>query len=300
MSPVTWLAQPVFVPVPVVPPVGNSATFTATDSQASFEAACDDLDLTHIYLSAANGNFGTAAGGWQDVNVDVDRTGFPLWVGPTPGHDIIWDGDATSTGIILNVGQSTLTKHITFSGQGGSWTFQDTLLAQSGVIEVRGGTNLTFEFLTFSNIGRDLGVPGTGEHKSWMFYISAAGSGNCDEIVVDNCRFKAPAAYRDVSGIQIDSSGSHGHITVSNVLEMTEYHYAFFCGRPVTNVELVNWVMTDCGRAATPASIRFADFGAGYFMAGSYTNIDATLSDPFADAHSGGGTITDGGGNSGI
>lgn len=286
--PVTWLAQPVFVPVPVIPPVGDILTLTAADSVATAEAATQDFDYDVIELSAVDGNFD-----WQNWNIDVDRTARPLTIRPVPGHAIVFDGDPTTTGIILNVGDNSITKYLTVTGAGGSWTFQDSLLAQSGVIEVRGSDFCTFSFLTFQNIGRDLGVPGTGEHKSYMFYISGDTTSN-DNLVLDNCRFKAPAVYRDVSCLQVASTGSHGHITISNVLEMTDYHYALSVDVPVSNLELVNWVMDDCGRTAAAASIRFFPVS----INGSYTNIDATASEPLRDDST--GTMTDGGGNSGI
>lgn len=275
--------------------VSSSAvtTLSSSNTKAQFTAACANMSIDVIELTS-----GTYT--WQDVHIDVDRTARPLTIRPALGATCNFVGPATTTGIILSFGHVTMAKYITLDGRpGGTGTgsgliFKDLELAQSGVIEVRGSDHLTFQYLTFQNLARDYAVSGTGEHKSYCFYISGAGAGNNDNLVLDNCWFKAPAVYRDISCLQIASSGSHGTVVMSNVKEMTNYHYSLSVDVPVSSLTLENWVMTDCGRTASASSIRIFPVTVN----GSYTNIDATLSEPLRD--DGTGTFTDGGGNSGI
>lgn len=279
------LAQPVLVPRAVE----VTTTLTASNTKADFQTACANLSYDAVLLSNAAGNFN-----WQDVRIDVDRTSNPLEVRPVAGHAVVFDGNPTTSGIIISVGQTILTKYLTLTGRSGSWTFQDHNLAQSAVIEPRGSDNCSFTYLTFQNIRRDATVLDSQPYKSYCFYISGAGAGSNSNLLIDNCRFKAPAVYRDVSCMQIASSGSHSNITISNVLEMTNYHYGLSVDVPVTGMLLDTWTMTDTGRTATPASIRF--FPAN--INGTYKNIAATLSDPLLNNST--GTVTNGGGNSGI
>ncbi len=287
---------------------GNAATpgtGTITFSASTIATISPTATKTQLLTAIANLSYdvieitsGTTT--WQDVHIDVDRTANPLTIRPALGATVNFVGPATTTGIILSFGHVSMAKHITLDGRpGGTGTgsgliFRDIALAQSGVIEVRGSDYLTFRNLTFQNLTRDLAVPGTAEYKSYCFYISGAGAGNNDNLVLDYCWFKAPSVYRDVSCLQIASSGSHGNVTMSNVQEMTNYHYGLSVDVPVSNLVLENWVMTDTGRTASASSIRIFPVTVN----GSYTNIDATLSEPLRD--DGTGTFTDGGGNSGI
>ena len=269
------------------------ATMTSSNTKAQFLTKCADMTIDVIELTS-----GTYT--WQDVHIDVDRTSRPLTIRPALGATCNFVGPATTTGIILSFGHVSIAKYITLDGRpggtgdGSGLIFKDLELAQSGVIEVRGSDYLTFQYLTFQNLARDYGVSGTAEYKSYCFYISGAGAGNNDHLLLDNCWFKSPAVYRDISCLQIASSGSHGNVTMSNVREMTDYHYSLSVDVPVSNLILSNWVMDDCGRTAAAASIRFFPVSVN----GSYTNIDATASEPLRDDST--GTMTDGGGNSGI
>lgn len=270
-------------------------TLSSSNTKAQFLTKVADMTIDVIELTS-----GTYT--WQDVHVDTDRTARPLTIRPALGATCNFVGPATTTGIVFSFGHVSFARHITMDGRpggtgdGSGFIFKDMDIPQAGVIECRGATDCTFKYLTFQNLSRDLSGGATpAAYKSWCFYISGAGAGNCDDIIVDNCWFKAPAVYRDYSGIQVASSGSHGTVTISNVREMTNYHYAFAADVPITNLVLENWVMTDCGRTANASSIRILS---GTDVDGSYTNIDATLSEPFVNA--GIGTMTDGGGNSGI
>lgn len=287
--------------IAVAPDDSVILTLTAANSVADMEAAVRNMTIDVIELSDVAGNFH-----WQHVDCSVDRSSRPLWIRPALGSTVRFTGPATTSGIIFMVGQTVLTKNVTFDGRPGGlgtssgWWFQDIALAQSGVIEPRGTLDCTFAYLTFSNLSRNLSVPGSAEYKAWCFYISAAGSGSNDNLLIDHCWFKAPAVNRDVSCMTIGSSGSHGTITITNVEELDGYHYALavgFGGVPVANLVLDTWTMTDTGRVSNSSSIRIAS-DPGSVTDGTYSNIHATGSEPFVNA--GAGTMVDGGGNSGI
>lgn len=286
----TWL--PAYLPLSgSLPPI--VWTLTSADSKATFQTKCQDMNIDVIEL--ASGNYT-----WQAVDINVDRTARPLTIRPAAGATVNFVGPITTDGTCIKLGNSVRTKYVTFDGRAGgigatsSMIFKDMSISQAGVFEPRGTNFCTFKYLTFQNISRDTAFSDQ-PYKTWAFYISGAGTGSNDELVVDHCWFKAPNSYRDISAIQVASSGSHGHITVSNVEEMTNYHYALAVDVTTSNLELVNWVMTDCGRVSNGSSIRVLS---GTNCNGSYTNIDATLSEPFVNA--GTGTMTNGGGNSGI
>lgn len=269
------------------------ATISPSASKSQLLTAIANLSYDVIEVTS-----GTTT--WQDVQINVDRTANPLTIRPALGATVTCVGPATSSGQIFGYGQTVMTRHITFDGRpggtgtGSGWIFDGIALAQSGIFEPRGATDCTWKYLTFQNLARDYAVSGTAAYKSYCFYISAAGAGNCDNLVIDNCWFKAPAVYRDISCLQIASTGSHGTISITNVREMTNYHYGLSVDVPVSNLVLANWVMTDTGRTSSASSIRFFPVSVN----GSYTNIDATLSEPLRDDST--GTMTDGGGNSGI
>lgn len=288
-------------------PGGSSETIaTLTSSNTRTQILTQTTNLNIDVIEFTSGTYSI-----QDMQINVDRSSRPLTLRPAPGATLNWVGPATSSGQIIGLGQSVWTKHVTLDGRPGGvgstsgWIFKDIALAQSGVIEPRGTANCTFKYLTFQNLSRDLAVPGTAAFKAYCFYISGAGSGSAGntDLLIDHCWFKAPAVNRDVSCIQLASSGVHSNISITNVMEMTNYHYGFVCDVEVTNILLDTWVMTNTGRSSTPASIRFTEYGGtsdNFFMSGTYQNIVATSSDPFSDDHPGAGTITNGGGNSGI
>lgn len=272
---------------------GSVLTLTAADSVAEFEAATENMGIDTIEL--ASGNYT-----WQSVSINVDRSARPLTIRPALGATVNFVGPATSTGIIFLLGQVNRTKYVTFDGRAGgggasAMFFKDMAIPQAGVFEPRGTDYCTFKYLTFQNISRDTGYSDQ-PYKTWCFYISAAGSGSNDHLLIDHCSFKAPASYRDVSAIQVASSGSHGNISITNVVEMQDYHYAFAADLvSISNLVLDTWTMDDCGRTTNNSSIRILS---GSSVNGTYSNIVATSSEPFVNA--GSGTMTNGGGNSGI
>ena len=264
----------------------NVARLTSADSEATFLSKTLDMTIDVIELAAGDYD-------WQDVHIDVDRTSRPLAIQTAVGAEVNFVGPATTTGSIFYLGNSTMTKWVTFDGSLGAMVFKDFALAQSGVIEPRGTDHCTFKGLTFQNLSRD-GAYATHPYQSWCFYISGAGSGGNDHLLIDQCRFAAPAVARDISAIQVASSGSHGAITITNVLEMTNYDYGFYAEQPTSALTLNNWTMDNTGNSPTPASIRFTAAA----ISGSYSNITATSSDPLLDDST--GTMVDGGGNTGL
>lgn len=275
-------------------PVGDVVTLSPSDSESDLETAANNLNYGIIELS--DGDYD-----WQHVDISVDRSTGPLTIRPALGAENHFIGPLTTSGILFMVGDSSMAKFITFDGRPGSigstsaMFFEDFELAQSGVFEPRGSDYCTFKYLTFQNIARDLGVPGQAAHKSWGFYISGAGSGNNDHLTIDHCWFKAPAENRGISAIQVASSGSHGNITITKIMEMTAYHYSFFADADVANLFLDDWLMDDCGRVSNASSIRIFS---GTDVDGSYGYIRATNSEPLVNA--GTGIFTSHGGNSGI
>lgn len=281
-------------PVAAAPPAtGTVETLTSANTSADLLAAM--AAATQDIIELEDGDYD-----WQDVEINVDRTARPLTIRPALGATVNFVGPGTESGIIFSLGTTSLAKYITFDGHdsagGGAMVFRDFELAQSGVFELRGTRNCTFRNLTFDNIGRHAGFSDQ-PYKSWLFYISDAdGVGGNQDLIIEDLLALAPAVNRDISLIQIASSGSHSNITIRRI-EATEYHYVFYDERPTTNIVLNDWTITDSGHSPGPFSIRFTGAVA---QSGSYSNIVATGSDPYADAHSGGGTIADGGGNSGI
>lgn len=259
-------------------------TLTSSDTKATFLSKTTDTSIDVIELAA-----GTYT--WQDVQIDVDRTSRPLTIRPASGATVNFVGPATSSGSIFYLGQSTFTKHITFDGSPGAMVFKDFELASSGVFEPRGTDYCTFKYLTFQNLARDP-LYAAQPYHSWCFYISGAGTGGNDHLLIDHCTFSAPAVSRDISCMQVASSGTHGTITISNVLALTNYAYAFYAEQPTSALTLDTWTMTNCGQAGTSIRFTAADID------GSYSNITATSSSPLLNQST--GTMTNGGGNTGI
>jgi hypothetical protein len=265
---------------------GTVAILTSSDTKATFLARVADMSLDAIELAAGPYS-------WQDVRINVDRTARPLTIRPVAGAVVNFVGPATTSGKLFILGSTSLAKYVTFDGSPGAMVFRDFALAQSGVFEPMGTDHCTFKSLTFQNIARDAAYSDQ-PYKSWCFYISGAGAGGNDHLLIDNCAFKAPAASRGISAIQIASSGSHGEITITNVTEMTNYDYALYAERPISALTLDAWTMTNTGNHPTPASIRFTAASVN----GTYRNIHATSSDPLVNAST--GTMANGGGNTGI
>ena len=275
------------------------APLTSANTSAQFLTKCADMTIDAIELAAGNYT-------WQNVilgaSAALDRTSRPLTVRPAVGATVNFVGPASSTGIIFQIGSSSTNKvqYVTFDGRdkngGGAMIFKDFAIASSGVFEPRSSDHCTFQYLTFTNLARDHAFA-PNPYNSWCFYMSGSGGGSNDHLLIDRCTFNAPAVSRDIACMQIASSGSHGTITITNVLALTNYNYAFYDERPTTSITLDTWTMTNSGNAATPASIRFVG---AVSIAGSYSNITATSCNPLSDTHSGGGTVTNGGGNSGI
>jgi hypothetical protein len=267
-----------------IQPSGTVSRLTSSDTKAAFLAQTTNMAIDVIELAG-----GTYT--WQDVQINVDRTARPLTIRPVAGATVNFVGPATSSGQIFGLGSSTLTKYITFDGSPGAMVFKDFALASSGVFEPMGTDHCTFKYLTFQNLSRDRAWAPQPYH-SWCFYISGAGSGGNDHLLIDHCTFKAPAYNRDISCMQVASSGTHGAITITNVLEMTGYDYGFYAEQPTSSLILDMWTMNNVGNLGT--SIRFTAAN----INGSYSNIHATNSDKLLNQST--GTITNGGGNSGI
>lgn len=279
--------SPIFTPTNPVVAVPPSIT------QSEFLTACANMSYGTIELR--DGTYP-----WENVDISVDRTANPLTIRAAAGAAAIdFVGPATTSGIIFLLGQTSMARYIAFDGRPGGvgssvWTFKDIELAQSGVIEPRGSSHCSFSYLKFSGLSRN-SAGGNAAYKSYGFYISAGGSGSNDELVLDHIQFLAPASSKEVSAMQVASSGSHGHIKMSNI-SIADYFYGLAVDVPVANLELTDWTMTGVGseNPITLASIRF--FAAN--INGSYTNIVATGSEGLLDSST--GTMTDGGGNSGI
>jgi hypothetical protein len=169
--------------------------------------------------------------------------------------------------------------------------FRDFAVGQAGVFQPEGTDYCTWKYLTFTNLSR--GYNSDQPYKSWCFYNAVSLN---DHQSIDHCTFAAPAVSRDMSAIQWDSSGSAGVVAVTNCA-FTNYHYVIYNSRPTSDITLDSLTLSNCGRSSTPASIRFVGAVA---QAGRYSNITATNSDPYLDEHTGGGTIANAGGNSGI
>lgn len=265
-----------------------SFQLTNASTKATFLAKCADMTLDEIWLAAGD----YVSPQWEDIEVNVDRTARPLTIRVAPNANVTFSGPAGTTGSIFWLGQASFTKWITFDGHdasgGGSWTFRNFLIASSGVFEPRGTDHCTFKNLTFQNLGRD-GVFAPNPRNSWCFYISGAGAGGNTNLLIDRCTFKAPAVSRDISCIQIASSGSHSNITITNVLEMTNYSYGIYDERPTTNLQINGVVMVNTGDGSGPASINMTG---AVNISGTIQNVTGTGGClPYRDVHSGGGVI---------
>jgi hypothetical protein len=258
---------------------------TPASDQNAFRANVADLSIDEIDL----------AGGiytWQYVVITTDRTSRPLTIGCVAGATVDFVGPATSEGIIFQFGssesaQGPAPKAITVDGAGCTFRFRDFALASSGAIEVRGSDRLTFKNLIFSNLRRDPAHAPAPRH-SWLFYISGGWTGTNDNLIIDHITALAPAVSRDISGIQLDSSGSNGNITVT-ASSFTNYDYVFFDARPTTNLFVDGLTISNSGDPGGPSSIRI---NGPFSIAGKVQNCTALMSSRFLDDHTGGGVVT--------
>lgn len=266
-------------PTPPVP-VEKVARLTSADSKTTFLAKTNDLTIDVIELAA-----GTYT--WQSTNITADRASRPLTIRPVAGATCNFVGPANIDGTIFPM---TGAKYVTFDGTPGAIVFRDFAISQAGVFQPSGTQHCTFRALTFQNLRRDTAYSDQ-PYKTYCFYIY--GQKN-DDLLIDGCWFKAPALRRDISCLQVASSGTHGSITIQNVREMTGYHYALSVDVPVSNLVLKDWVMTDTGRTAALASIRIFPV----IVNGSYSGIKATGCDKLKSESR--GVFVNAGGNVGI
>ena len=248
-----------------------------TNTKAEFIAACNNMGIDVIEL--LDGTYD-----WQHVEIDVDRTGRPLTIKAAPGATCTFVGPATTSGIIFLLGENVLTKNVHFYDPLGQIIFDGIALAQSGVFEPRGTVNCSFIGMRFRNLSQDTGVSGHAAYKSWCFYISGAGSGNNDELLIEGTFFEPPATDKDVSCIQIASSGSHGTIWLRD-LSIDSYFYGIAVDVPVANLIIDGIDLVDTGSESpiTEASIRF--FAAN--INGYYANVSLTNSKPILNSSTG-------------
>lgn len=258
---------------------------SASSTQAAFLAAVADMTVDEIRL--ASGSYT-----WQAVDISMDRTARPLTIRPALGATVNFVGPATTDGSIFDLGGTGYAKWITFDGRDPNGTpgmiFRDFALASSGVFQPWGTDHCSFKYLTFQNLARD---PRFAPHpyNAWCFYIAGPyGRGNTN-LLIDHCWFKAPAVSRDIGCMQVASSGSHGLITVTNVLELTNYNFAFYAEQPC-QLALDTWTMVNSGNPGPNKSI---DLIGAVAISGSITNIAGTGGcSPYSDTHSGGGVVT--------
>lgn len=280
---------------PPDPPTGVVYTIVPADGASALVAAIRSGLYDIVELSA--GVYGGST--WQNFDIYGDLSGRPVTlVPPLDGVGVArFVGPATSTGIIMRLGDTDTLTDFTIDDPDGRIVFDGIELAQSGIIEPRDCRRVDLIGMRWRDLSRN-SAPGNGAHKSYAIYASGAGSGSTgvlDDFRIIGPRFEAPASNREVSAMQIASSGSHGHIEITGVVELTGYHYALSVDRDVDELILDDWTMDDSGRVSNGSSIRILT---GAHVDGTYSNIHATDSEPFVNA--GTGTMVDGGGNTGI
>jgi len=243
---------------------------------------------------------------WGNGIVSPDRTSRPLTIRPALGATVNFTRPAAGSAMFA-IGYGGACKYVTFDGRpGGLGTasgmyFKDTVLAKDGIFEVYTSSFFTVKYCTFQN-----NAPGTyggqtgGPTTTWCFYIGIGGS-VVDDMTIDHCWFKSPATARTMGVAQVYDNGSAAvanRLRITNVQELDAYSVGFTAyGNVVNDIVLDTWTMSNVYGYFDAHSIYF--YGAA-FQSGAYSNITATNCATLGDTHSGGGTVTNGGGNSGI
>jgi hypothetical protein len=260
-------------------PVGTPTLLGPTDTVTDFLAACADMSLDTIELAA-----GTYS--WDGAQIGVDRTSRPLTVQAAVGASPRFVGSGGASYGIFGFGSAAgvAAKYVTLNLA--NCLFDGITLSMAGVFAVFGSDYCSILRPTLQNLKR--GGSATQPYHSWVAYISAPYGPANDHLTLDGFTLRHPNVRRDVSAFQVASSGSHGAITIKNVYGLDQYYYAGYFGRPISNLQLDNWTITDSG------SVRFT----ATVIDGAYSNLHATSSDPLVNDST--GTMTNGGGNSGI
>ena len=262
----TWIdvaRTSITVQAPTVPSPGVAILpLGAGTTAAQFASACNNLNYDVVELTASSYTLGAS------VYLDIDRTSRPLTVRPAAGVNPIFkgSGDSSASGGIF-FGLTKPTKWITMTGL----TFDQYLLAQAGIFELRQTDHITLNNMTIQNITR-YALYSDKPYKTWGAYISVKNT----NLSADN--WTIVGANRDWSGIQIDSGVSADTIKLTNI-HMSHLDYAFYENVPTTNLVLSDWTVDDCGESGTAISFHQAS--------GTYHNINLTNSGVIAKNSSG-------------